>query len=309
MTYHQRSHRPQRRDHDRDHDRDYEHGGSSRRRHHSPERHGRPLRRSHSTRARAPDYYDQVYAWDDGRRREEYGGQGGHGRAYFDGREHFDGPGYFDERGPEHHRVRDDGRYERRPEYHHSRSSRPEYHQSRPPRPEYHHARTQSYHDHDRDHHYRHQSRGRRSLDHSPPPEYEYEHTARHAGPGPGIGTGPGATKSRNTEMWQAAAKTALQAGAQAAMRLRKNKGEWMGEKGLQVGAAAVSAGLRDVFSAKSEEAARARGESGSGSGSGSAERGGPGGGEGGGGESVRSSLVQLQEVAMKAFHKVAKSR
>ncbi|KAL2884701.1 hypothetical protein HOO65_100105 [Ceratocystis lukuohia] len=95
--------------------------------------------------------------------------------------------------------------------------------------------------------------------------------------------------KSRNTELWQSAAKTALQAGAQAAFRLRNNKGEWIGEKGLQVGAAAVSAGLQDlhdVLSKPNDEIPR--------------------GGGGNGGMGGSDNLLLLQEAATKAFRKLA---
>jgi hypothetical protein len=47
---------------------------------------------------------------------------------------------------------------------------------------------------------------------------------------------------------WQTVARTALTAGAQAALRARKDPSPWMGEKGARVATAAIGAALVDGF-------------------------------------------------------------
>ena len=47
---------------------------------------------------------------------------------------------------------------------------------------------------------------------------------------------------------WQAVARTALQAGAASAYKMRYNPGPWMGEKGTRVAIAAISTALVDSF-------------------------------------------------------------
>jgi hypothetical protein len=50
--------------------------------------------------------------------------------------------------------------------------------------------------------------------------------------------------------MWSAAARTALQAGAAAAYKMRNDPGPW-GEKGTKVATAAIGAALVDTFMTK----------------------------------------------------------
>lgn len=62
----------------------------------------------------------------------------------------------------------------------------------------------------------------------------------------------PASTKARS-QWWQnpllqAGARTALTAGAQAAMKSRNDQGAWMGAKGAKVATAALGAALVDGF-------------------------------------------------------------
>lgn len=63
------------------------------------------------------------------------------------------------------------------------------------------------------------------------------------------------ATKAAKSGWWtnpliQASARTALTAGAQAAMSSRKDKGAWIGPKGAKVASAALMGGIMDGFMA-----------------------------------------------------------
>lgn len=84
----------------------------------------------------------------------------------------------------------------------------------------------------------------------SPPRGREQHKTTGTRGGGANVrsSTMPAAGKWWQNPLLQAGARTALSAGAQAAMNNRKGQGEWLGAKGAKVATAAIGAALMDGF-------------------------------------------------------------